>query len=135
MHQFDVWLRQQWYPNISNENLWRKINHKCIRNIIQKPSKQRLKTALKKTWQKSFQYPHSKFPGSKIDFQLVQKKMHRSNLDEQGIRTFKNYSIAGLCSVNPYYLLQFCDRLFDQETTTIILMCKSIFNLNISAHV
>jgi hypothetical protein len=41
-----------------------------------------------------------------IDYQLAPPYIHRRNNAERAIQTFKNHFIAGLCSVDPIFILQ-----------------------------
>ena len=59
--------------------------------------------------------------------------MHWKNAAEQAIQTFKNQFIAGIFSVNTDSPLQLWDRLLDQATNNMNLMCKYIINPNIYA--
>jgi hypothetical protein len=68
-----------------------------------------------------------------IDYHFVPPHVHRRNAAEQAIRTFKNYFVAGLCSVDPNFPLQLWDRLLPQATTTLNLLRSSRLNPRLSA--
>jgi hypothetical protein len=46
-----------------------------------------------------------------MDYQVVPPHVHRRNAAKRAIWTFKNYFIAGLCSIDPNFSLQLWDRL------------------------
>jgi hypothetical protein len=69
-----------------------------------------------------------------IQFQLAPTHMHRRNAAERAIQTFKNHFIAGLCSVDPNFLLRLWDRLLPQATITLNLLRQSRINPMVSAH-
>jgi hypothetical protein len=69
-----------------------------------------------------------------INYQLTPPRIHRRKNAERSIQTFKNHVIAGLCSVDPTFLLKLWDKLLPQATITINLLRKSILNPCMSAY-
>jgi hypothetical protein len=69
-----------------------------------------------------------------IDYQLAPPNIHRRNNAESAIQTFKNHSIAGLCSVDPNFPIKFWDKLSPQATMTLNLLRKSRINPRMSAY-
>jgi hypothetical protein len=63
-----------------------------------------------------------------VDFQLVPPGIHGRNAAERAIRTFKNYFIAGLCSVNKNFPIHLWDWLLLQAKITLNLLCGSRIN-------
>jgi hypothetical protein len=70
---------------------------------------------------------------SNVDFQLAPPGIHQRNAAERAIRTFKNHSIAGLCSVDQHFPLHFWDRLLPQAILTLNLLRGSRINPKLSA--
>ena len=60
-----------------------------------------------------------------IKFQLVTPHIHRQNKEERAIQTFKSHLIAGLCSVNPNFLLHLWDKLIPQAVIMLNLLRQS----------
>jgi hypothetical protein len=56
---------------------------------------------------------------------LTKQGIHRRNNAERAIQTFKNYFIAGLCSVDPNFPLKLWDKLLPQATITLNFLRKS----------
>ena len=69
-----------------------------------------------------------------IDYQLTPVGLHRRNLAERAIQTFKNHFLAGLCSTNPDFPLALWDQLLPQATITLNLMRQSRMHPQLSAH-
>jgi hypothetical protein len=69
-----------------------------------------------------------------IDYKLAPRHIHRWNNAERAIQTFKNYFIAGLCSVDPNFPLKLCDELLPQATITLKHLRKSRINPRMSAY-
>jgi hypothetical protein len=69
-----------------------------------------------------------------INFQLSPPHIHRRNNAERAIQTFKNHFIAGLCSVDPTFLLKLWDKLLPQVTITLNLLRKSRINPRMLAY-
>ena len=69
-----------------------------------------------------------------IDYQLTPAGLHRRNLAERAIQTFKNHFIAGLCSTHPDFPLNLWDELLPQCTTTLNLLRQSRLHPHLSAH-
>jgi hypothetical protein len=69
-----------------------------------------------------------------IDYQLAPPHIHRRNNAERVIQTFKNYFIAGLCSVDPKFPLKLWDKLLPQATITLNLLRKLWINPRMSAY-
>ncbi|EEC51526.1 predicted protein [Phaeodactylum tricornutum CCAP 1055/1] len=70
---------------------------------------------------------------SRVDFQLVPPHLHRRNVAERAIRTFKNHFIAGLCSTDKDFPLHLWDRLLPQAIMTLNLLRGSQINPRLSA--
>ena len=66
--------------------------------------------------------------------QFVPPNMHRRNIAERAIRTFKAHFIAGLCSTHKDFPLNLWDRLLPQATMTLNMLRASNINPKISAH-
>ena len=56
---------------------------------------------------------------SKITIQLVPPHLHRANVEEREIHTWKNNFIAMLFGLEPRFLIQLWDRLVDQTNLTL----------------
>ena len=68
------------------------------------------------------------------EYQLTPPHIHRRNTAERAIRTFKNHSISGLCSVDKTFPLHLWCRLLDQAELTLNMLRTSRINPNLSAH-
>jgi hypothetical protein len=73
------------------------------------------------------------FTVNDITYQLVPPHCHRSNAAERAIRTFKEHSVAGLSSVDPYFPLHLWDRLLPQAEITLNLLRTSRLHPQLSA--
>ena len=62
------------------------------------------------------------FRKSNIKFQLGHPHLHRSNLAERAIATFKDNLIAVLASLNPLFPMHLWCRLVTQVATTLNLL-------------
>jgi len=71
---------------------------------------------------------------TKIEFQLVPPHIHRQNVAERAIRTFKNHFIAGLCSTDPKFPMHLWCRLIKQAELTLNLLRTSRLNPKLSAY-
>jgi hypothetical protein len=60
-----------------------------------------------------------------IAYQLVPPHCHRRNAAERAIRTFKEYFVAGLSSVDPSFPMHLWDRLLPQAEITLNLLRTS----------
>ena len=60
--------------------------------------------------------------------------MHRRNIAERAIRTFKAHFIAGLCSTHKNFPLNLWDRLVPQAQMTVNMLRQSNCNPKISAY-
>ena len=69
-----------------------------------------------------------------IDFQLVPPHIHRANLAERAIQTFKHHFKAGLATVDPDFPLAEWDRLLPQAVLTLNLLRSARSNPKLSAH-
>jgi hypothetical protein len=69
----------------------------------------------------------------KITFQLVPPYSHRRNSAERAIRSFKDHSIAGLCSTNKSFPIHLWDRLLPQTVITLNMLRTSRINPKLSA--
>ena len=70
----------------------------------------------------------------KTKIQFVPPNVHRRNVAERAIRTFKAHLIAGLCSTHKDFPLNLWDRLLPQAQMTLNMMRQSNANANISAY-
>ena len=70
----------------------------------------------------------------KINFQLVPPRIHRANLAERAIQTYKNHFKAGLATVDPDFPLAEWDRLIPQANITLNLLRASRVNPQLSAY-
>ena len=68
-----------------------------------------------------------------MKFQLVPTNIHHTNAAERFISTFKDHFIAGLESVDPYFLMHLWCRLIPLATTTLNLLQPLHLHPNISA--
>jgi hypothetical protein len=68
-----------------------------------------------------------------IGLQLVPPHVHRTNLREKAIGTFKDHFIAGLCSVDPNFPMHLWCRLLPLATTTLNLLRPARLNPKLSA--
>ena len=69
----------------------------------------------------------------KTKIQFVPPNVHRRNIAERAIRTFKAHLIAGLCSTHKDFPLNLWDRLLPQAQMTLNMMRQSNADANISA--
>jgi hypothetical protein len=69
-----------------------------------------------------------------IDFQLT-PAMHRRNMAERAIQTFKNHFIAILAGTDPTFPLHLWDKLIPQAETTLNLLRQSRQHPQLSAHI
>ena len=60
-----------------------------------------------------------------IKYQLVTQNIHRAKNAQKSIHTFQKHFIAGLCSVDKYFHLQFWYRLLHQTIMSLNLLRKS----------
>jgi hypothetical protein len=58
----------------------------------------------------------------KLEYQLVPPHIHRHNMAERAIHTFKNHFIAGLCLANDDFPIILWDKLLPQAEITLNLM-------------
>jgi hypothetical protein len=58
----------------------------------------------------------------RIAVQLVPPHLHQQNAAERAIRTFKNYFVAGLCSVDKQFPMHLWCELLHQITLTLNLL-------------
>jgi hypothetical protein len=73
------------------------------------------------------------FTTNDVEYQLVPPHCHRRNAAEREIYTFKEHFVAGLASVDPYFLLHLWDRLLPQEEMTLNLLRTSRQHPQLSA--
>ena len=69
-----------------------------------------------------------------ITYQLTPAGLHRRNLAERAIQTFKNHFIAGLCSTHPDFPLVLWDYLIPQALITLNLLRQSRMHPQLSAY-
>jgi hypothetical protein len=69
-----------------------------------------------------------------IQFQLVPPYVQGQNAAERAIQTFKNHSIAMLCSTDTQFPIHLWDRLIPQAVITLNLLRQSRINPKLSAH-
>ena len=69
-----------------------------------------------------------------ISYQLVPPHIHRTNLAERAIQTFKNHFKAGFASVDPKFPAREWDRLLPQAVLTLNLLRSARNNPRLSAH-
>ena len=74
------------------------------------------------------------FGKSKINYQLVPPKTHRSNAAERAVQTYKNHFKSGLSSLDPDFPIKEWDRLIPQANLTLNLLRAARANPNLSAH-
>ena len=67
-------------------------------------------------------------------YQLTPPHIHRCNMAERAIRTFKNHFISGLCSVDKNFPLHLWCYLLDQAELTLNMLRTSRINPNLSAY-
>jgi hypothetical protein len=70
----------------------------------------------------------------KIKYQLVPPHIHRQNLAERAIQTFKAHFIAGLCTTDPEFPAAEWDRLLPQAIITLNHLRNSRLNPRLSSH-
>ena len=70
----------------------------------------------------------------KINFQLVPPHIHRANLAERAIQTYKNHFKAGLAAVDPDFPLAEWDMLIPQANIILNLLRASRVNPQLSAY-
>ena len=70
----------------------------------------------------------------KLTYQLAPPHQHRHNAAEKGIQTFKDHFIAGLSSTHPKFPISEWDRLIEQATIILNLLCNARSNPALSAY-
>ena len=70
----------------------------------------------------------------KTDIQFVKPHQHCVNAAKQGIQTFKEHFIAGLCTVNKNFPMQLWCDLLEQAQLTINLLRQARVNNKLSAY-
>jgi hypothetical protein len=73
------------------------------------------------------------FTANDVEYQLVPPHCHRRNAAERAIRTFKEYFVAGISSVDPTFPLHLWDRLLPQAEITLKLLRTSRLHPQLSA--
>jgi hypothetical protein len=73
------------------------------------------------------------FTANNIAYQLVPPHCHRRNTAERAIRTFKDYFVAVLSSVDPSFPMHLWDRLLPQAEITLNLLRTSRLHPQLSA--
>ena len=71
---------------------------------------------------------------NKIAYQLAPPHIHRRNIAERAIRTFKNHFISGLATTDKLFPIHLWDKLIQQCVLTLNLLRRSRCNPNLSAH-
>jgi hypothetical protein len=71
--------------------------------------------------------------GQNIDLQMVQPHLHRQNVAERAIQTFKNHCVAGICSVDRKFPMHLWCEILPQATLTLNLLRTSRINPSVSA--
>jgi hypothetical protein len=74
------------------------------------------------------------FKEQNMEYQLVPPGMHRRNLAERAIRTFKSHFITGLCITDEEFPVNQWDLLIPQAVLTLNLLRRSKMNPKLSAH-
>jgi len=69
-----------------------------------------------------------------IKYELTLTGLHRRNLAERAIQTFKNHFISGLCSTHPDFPLNLWDKLLPQAELTLNLLRPSRIQPHLSAY-
>ena len=69
-----------------------------------------------------------------MQYQLTPPHIHRRNMAERAIHTFKNHFISGLCSVDKTFPLHLWCHLLDQAELALNMLRMSRINPNLSAH-
>ena len=64
----------------------------------------------------------------------VEAHLHRVNATERSIQTFKNHFIAGLCTVNKLFSLQFWFEIIKQAEMTLNILRATRINPKLSAY-
>ena len=71
---------------------------------------------------------------NEISYQLVPPHVHRANLSERAIQTFKAHFKAGLASLDPAFPVREWDRLLVQAKITLNMLRSSRVNPKMSAY-
>ena len=74
------------------------------------------------------------FKKEQVSYQLTPPYIHRANIAERAIQTFKNHFIAGLCSTPSSFPLHLWCRLLPQATITLNMLRPSTIHPQLSAH-
>ena len=104
---------------------WKLINEKCEKAGIQ-PNTYIIDNEASKELKKAMEKKN-------INHKLVPPHMHRTNLAERAIQTFKNHFKAGLATVDPDFPSAEWDRLLPQALLTLNLLRTARVNPNLSA--
>ena len=104
---------------------WNKLHNQLLQSgtdpkvyIVDNEMSGNLKHALKK---------------ANVTLQLVPPHMHRRNVAERTIRTFKNHFLACLATADSTFPIAEWDGLVDHALITLNLLCNSRLNLKLSA--
>ena len=106
----------------------------AYRKIISRLTERGFKPKLAKMDNEISDEVRSLLTSEDIDYELTPVGLHRRNLAERAIQTFKNHFIAGLCSTHPDFPLNLWDELLPQCTLTLNLLRQSRLNPQLSAH-
>ena len=69
-----------------------------------------------------------------MDYQLVTPYIHRQQLEERAIKTFKEHVLAGRATVDPNFFLDLWCRLFPQAKIFLNMMRASRIHLQLSVY-
>ena len=105
---------------------WKIINNKCAQAGMQ-PNTYVLDNEISNELRQAFYK-------QQVTHKLVPPHIHRRNLAERAIQTFKHHFIAGLASADPKFPVAEWDRLLPQAILTLNLLQRARINENLSAH-
>ncbi len=116
-------------PNRKKESLLSAMKH-----ITKKLTRRGFKPVLHKMDNEVSDLMREYLDDENINFELTPTGLHRRNLAERAIQTFKNHFISGLCSTHPDFPLNLWDKLLPQCEITLNLLRSSRINPHLSAY-
>ena len=115
----------------------KRSNKHCIvaYNYIMEQLTSRFHKVINQAMDKKAIASHKKFiKGTrKSKYQIAPPDVHRRNVVERAIRTFKSHFLAILDGVNPTFTINMSDKLLPQTEMTLNLMPQATLNLRILA--
>ena len=106
----------------------------AFQKIVKRLTLKGFKPQLHKLDNETSQLMSTYMDNEQIKYELTPTGLHRRNLAERAIQTFKNHFIAGLCSTHPDFPLNLWDKLLPQAELTLNLLRPSRIQPHLSAY-